>query len=269
MFKRFFSKMLGKGKEKGQGGEAESVGSPTTSDKNEMTDTVGNSPERIAMIDYEFDFSINLGGGKGWPNNVTNVVYHKMQGLVVAGTENGTIYVYGDGFQYMLPSSIIGSNEISIIVPVQNDKVLIAYGNNSLTLFDLPYLNTVYSLHESWLGRKAGDITYIHYDDAMQGNFVYVGTSSGYVLVLEMSQSSLRECDYLITLNDVGINADVMAVSSIEMYPEVHLLLNLFFTSDTNAFYYFCYSYNRTKNTLQFHMMVLPNRKEQLSSSIW
>ena len=70
---------------------------------------VKEKPESVDDLKINYDssvaieISVEVGGGKGWPVDVTTVLYHNLQGLICVGTSGGAIYVYGDGFQFMRP----------------------------------------------------------------------------------------------------------------------------------------------------------------------
>ena len=55
-----------------------------------------------------------------------------------------------------------------------------------------------------------------------------MGTTEGYVFVLEILATTLRESEYMISLTDTGISAS-MSVSDIQIHPKVcnHKLTSL------------------------------------------
>ncbi len=183
----------------------------------ESTETVKSD---VQVRDFDLNLKVNLVGSKGWPSNVTVVIYHKNQGLIIAGTDNGTIYVYGDGFQYVRTPTNLGNNQIVNLTPIKGNKILVAYGNNTISVLEIPSLNIVCTLNSSWLGANAGDITVIHYDESISNEYFFVGTSTGYLFVLQICDTLIRECEYFIKSSDNGTNLN-FAVSDIKISPKV------------------------------------------------
>ena len=99
----------------------------------------------------------DAGGGKGWPTNTSVVIYHRDKGMILAGTDSGSICAYGDGVQYMkAPTDYEDPQAVSMLVPMSNDMVLAVYDDNSMELLTLPELTrTGASLPSTWLLRGA------------------------------------------------------------------------------------------------------------------
>ena len=138
------------------------------------------------------------------------------KGLVIAGTESGSLYAFGDGFQYMQPA--IESVDITHIISLTDDSILVGFADNSLAVLMLPYLKVSHTLSCDWLPEACGDITAIHYNEKHLRPYIYVGTSGGYVRVLQVLPD-FREVEYCITCADVGVSAD-MVVSDIQVCPK-------------------------------------------------
>lgn len=151
------------------------------------------------------------------------------QGLVVAGTVGGVVFVYGDGIQYMRPLCAVGTDgaifEVSHIIGLTEDRVAVTLGNNSIHVLSLPLLDVVASLPANWLSKRYGDISIITFDNTNRRPFVYVGTTEGFVRVLEAS-SFIRVCEYNLSRSDAGMTGNVI-VSDIQVCPKVCNLVPL------------------------------------------
>jgi hypothetical protein len=142
------------------------------------------------------------------------------QGLILAGTECGTLYAYGDGFQYMQPAIV--QMDITHILSLSDEKILVCFADNALAIFQLPYLQLLYRLDSSWLSTICGDVTTIHIDESRGKSYAYVGTSEGFVRVLHLL-NDFREVEYCITTADSGVTG-TMAVSDLQLNPKVFYL---------------------------------------------
>jgi WD40 repeat protein len=141
--------------------------------------------------------------------------------LICVGTEGGSIYVYGDGFQYMRPWLTNEPNEVVSIVALHPNRIIVAFGDNSLVVMELPTLEVIDLLPPSWLSsHRCGDITAIHCDAPSEKNFVYVGTSEGYLTVLDVMESAVRICDFELNLTDFGLQGQSLSISDIESCPK-------------------------------------------------
>lgn len=131
------------------------------------------------------------------------------------------MYAYGDGFQYFRPWLIEDENEVTKIVAVHDDCILVTFGDNSLAVLSLPELNVMDLKERTWLGPQVGDIVAMHVDEPGEKGYVYVGTSEGLLLVMECLTPSgtLRLCDYSINCSDAGLGSR-MAISAIHMCPK-------------------------------------------------
>ncbi len=137
------------------------------------------------------------------------------------GTEGGAIHACGDGFQFVRPWLTDDPNEVISIVSPSSDSLLVAFGNNSLALFALPQLILIDLLPPAWLPSNTGDITFMYVDEPGGKNFVYIGTSLGFVFVLE-ARGNLRICELALSPRDLGVpaSAAAMAVSDIQICPK-------------------------------------------------
>ena len=62
-------------------------------------------------------------------------------------------------------------------------------GDNSIVAMELPSLEVVDLLSSSWLPETFGDITAVHCDTVGEKNFVYLGTSEGVFIALDVMDS--------------------------------------------------------------------------------
>ena len=95
-------------------------------------------------------------------------MYHRKQGLILVGTDLGSLSAYGEGFQYsrVHEAAIADAPGVSQLLAVSDgnvDVLLVVYGDNSLALLSLPELNTLATLPSSWL--LTGDITCARQDE--------------------------------------------------------------------------------------------------------
>lgn len=203
------------------------MGNKTSTSKEEGE---GDSPgpasgEMVAQM----NLAVEVGGGKGWPTDATVVSYHKGQGIICVGTSGGAIYTYGDGFQYCRQWLQSDENEVTSIISVNNDKILVGFGDNSLAVLALPTLNVVDLVECTWLNSsRSGDIVTIYTDEPSERGFVYIGTSEGLLIVTECAAASgsVRVCDYSVNWNEAGLKSK-MAISCIQMCPKDERYLTL------------------------------------------
>ncbi len=142
------------------------------------------------------------------------------QGLICVGTEGGAIYVFGDGFQFMRPWLTNDPNEVTTIISLHHNKILVSFGDNSIVAMELPSLDIIDLLEPAWVdSNRNGDISVIHVDVPGEKNFAYIGTTEGAVLVLDVMEASIRICDFKLTCHDLGL-AQSMAVSDIQSCPK-------------------------------------------------
>ena len=201
-------------------GQAQSQGQTkqlsTTTSTDDVNVIVGKESNKL-----DIPFTCCLGGGNGWPSEVTVVLYHQTMGILVVGTESGTVYAYGDGFQYM--NAGVADLDITNIVEYSSDKIIVTFANNSLVVLTLPNLTMVARL-DHWLGKSCGDITFLYSNYDLSQNYIFVGTSEGFICVLEISvdngqMNAIRECDYVITTTNAGVSTG-MVVSSLQLCPK-------------------------------------------------
>jgi hypothetical protein len=169
----------------------------------------------------DIPFHCILGGGNGWPSEVTVVLYHQVMGVLVVGTESGTVYAYGDGFQFMKAN--LACIDITNIIEFDTDKIIVTFADNSMAVLALPSLTLLTRL-DNWLGKSCGDITSLYSSYILSQSYIFVGTSEGFVRVLDVTsdeshQHSIRECDYTITSANAGVTAG-MVVSSLQLCPK-------------------------------------------------
>lgn len=116
--------------------------------------------------------------------------------------------------------------DITHILSLNDDSILVGFADNSMAVLMLPSLNLSHKLSTSWLNDACGDVTCVHVDEKHQRPYAYIGTSEGYVRVLQVLPE-FREVEYCITAADAGVGSK-MAVSSIEVSPkdERYLLIS-------------------------------------------
>jgi hypothetical protein len=103
---------------------------------------------------------------------------------------------------------------------------LVVYKNNNIAVLRTPSLFTMGFTKSNWMtnsDESGGEITCVHVDEYTEGEktFVYVGTSEGFLHVIEVSPfGMIRICDYSISTADVELPSDmgVTAVLSVPHY---------------------------------------------------
>jgi hypothetical protein len=142
------------------------------------------------------------------------------------------VYSYGDGFQYMRP---IAKDEddvgVSFMVPLDVDKLMVIYSDNSIELLELPTMVVVDELPASWIGTKNGNITAVHNDEPGEKNYTYIGTSEGVLQVLDVLDTSIRVCDFTVTHKTLGVSKP-MSITDIQMYPKEEKYVAISFASE-------------------------------------
>lgn len=164
--------------------------------------------------------SVEVGGAKGWTTSATALLYHKISGTICVGTEGGAVHVYGDGFQFVRPWLTDDPNEVVAIIPLYPNKILVVFDDNSVVAMELPSLEVVDLLSSSWLPRTFGDITAIHCDFISEKNFVYLGTSEGVFIVLDVMESMIRVCEFQLSKADFGLALKEVSISDIQVCPK-------------------------------------------------
>lgn len=171
------------------------------------------------------DLHSSLVGTKGWPCDALGFCYHQKQAIFICGTETGTIVCMGNDFQYTRTKFIDNDNKendiaVRKIIPVCENKVLISNDDNSLAVLSIPTLEIIDIYKSDWLSKSYGNISCVYVDEPSDLNFVYIGTTKGYLIVLDISDDgSMRICDYLITLDEVGLHSQ-MSIRSIQICPQ-------------------------------------------------
>jgi hypothetical protein len=133
------------------------------------------------------------------------------------------VFAYGDGFQYMRALCALSDDgaifEASHIVALTDDRIAVVLGNNSIHVLSLPLLDVVATLPAGWLSKRYGDISTVSYDATNRRPYIYIGTSEGFVRVLEVS-SFIRVSEFNLSLSDAGLTGNLL-VSSIQVSPKV------------------------------------------------
>lgn len=109
--------------------------------------------------------------------------------------------------------------DITHILSLHEEKILVCFADNSMAVFQLPSLQLLHRIESGWLNSVCGDVTTIHIDESRAKYYAYVGTSEGYVRVLHVA-NEFREVEYCITTADSGITGN-MAVSDLQLSPKV------------------------------------------------
>jgi hypothetical protein len=180
--------------------------------------SIGSNRVSPPAESIDLNLEIDLWGGRGWPTFASYVIFHNALGVLVVGTELGSIYVFGEGCQFMKANLLHGNPSVVSITELNEGQILVSFENNALLVLDIPDLNLVSYIGESWL--RTGDITCIRHDEKSDKRFVFVGTTDGYVLVLEVLPAAIREIDYMITLSELGL-PESMCASDIQLHPKV------------------------------------------------
>ena len=150
----------------------------------------------------DLDIASSSGSGIGWLGGVVSqhaVVYDQNLGMLLVGNNAGCVMAYGDNFQYLLPSLSDGEHAVThmVVCGIHGDLLAVFLAHGSVHLLSLPNLKELTTLDPSWLGPC--EITCIHADIDGDGNFVYVGTDAGTVLVLDMDvMDGMRVCDFAL-----------------------------------------------------------------------
>lgn len=152
--------------------------------------------------------------------------------MIVVGTDGGSVYVYGDGFQFVRPWLTEDPIEVISILPLYPNRIIVAFGNNSLVLMELPSLEVIDLLNSDWLSPKYGDLTALHCDTPSEKNFVYVGTSQGVLIVIDILETSIRICDYQLKLSDFGLSDQSLSISDIQSCPKDEKFIAVGFDGD-------------------------------------
>ncbi len=111
-------------------------------------------------------------------------------------------------------------NKVSSIVQLHHNQILVLFEDNSIVVMELPTLDIVDLLAPSWLagaGRNTGDVSVVYVDVPGEKNFVYIGTTEGVVLVIEVTDT-IRICDFKLTCHELGVPN--MAVCDISTCPK-------------------------------------------------
>ena len=183
----------------------------TTSPPTSPTEAPQSSPDVVEVA--------SRGSVTGWPADASSILYHGKQGIIVVGTEAGSVHVFGSNWQSVLhrhkeeqvEEEGKGRNGVRSLLPLESDKVLVCFRDNSLAVLSMdPSLALIarlgggpFSSSSSWL-RTGVEITCVNVDEPSGRSFVYIGTSDGSMVILEFvsSTSSLRVCEYSITWSD-------------------------------------------------------------------
>lgn len=94
------------------------------------------------------------------------------------------------------------------------------FGDNSLVAMEIPSLEVIDLLPSNWLPQTFGDLTAIHSDTVSEKNFVYLGTSEGVFIVLDIMESMIRVCDFQLSKSDFGFSSKEVSISDIQLCPK-------------------------------------------------
>jgi WD40 repeat protein len=202
----FISKFLSKSKEfvlqkdksPGRGSGSSLSGLAEDFPELEVADAVKVKDTHIQDV----DIASSSGSGIGWLGGVVSqhaVVYDQNLGVLLVGNNAGCVMAYGDNFQYLLPSLSDGEHAVThlVVCGIHGDLLAVFLAHGSVHLLSLPNLQELTTLDPSWLGPC--EITCIHADIDGDGNFVYVGTDAGTLLVLDMDvMDGMRVCDFAL-----------------------------------------------------------------------
>lgn len=142
------------------------------------------------------------------------------------------MYCFGDGFQFIRPWLTEDPNECVSITALFPDRILVAFADNSMVMLELPSLNVLDLLQPNWLHKKCGDISCVRYDAPGEKNFVYVGTTEGFMFVLDANdEAELTVVDYLISCKSLGLHKN-MTLSDIQVYPKDEKYIALGYDGD-------------------------------------
>lgn len=182
-----------------------------------------NEEEKSEHTEINLNISSSLLALKGWPCDALGFCYHNKQCVFVVGTETGTLVCMGNDFQYTRTKVIDDSNEDVIavrkILPIDDDKVLISNDDNSLVVLSVPSLEIIDIFDSTWLSKSYGNISFVYVDEPSKLNFVYIGTTRGFLIVLDITNGPIRVCDYLISLDEIGVESH-MAIRAIQLCPQ-------------------------------------------------
>jgi hypothetical protein len=109
--------------------------------------------------------------------------------------------------------------DITHILSLYEEKILVCFADNSMAIFQLPNLHLLHRIESSWLSPICGDVTTIHIDESRGKYYAYIGTSEGFVRVVHLI-NEFREVEYCITTTDSGVTGK-MAVSDLQLSPKV------------------------------------------------
>jgi len=173
----------------------------------------------------------------GWPVDVSSVAYHKGQGLLVVGTESGALHCYGRNCQFVLGASDVEDgeqsdpSEVCNIFPLEEDKILVRYGDDSLSVYSLPSLDRVCRMPGSWMGNRR-EITCMHVDEASGRSYAYFGSSDGMLLIVQFvcASGSFRLCQYSVSWGEAGLPSR-MELRDIQMCPKDERFIALGYAS--------------------------------------
>lgn len=138
------------------------------------------------------------------------------------GTEGGAIYTYGDGFQFVRPWLTDDPNRVVSICASPDDKILVAFGDNSLAVLALPSLNVIDLLEASWISPSDGAISCVHVDEPSGRNYAYIGTTEGRVFIIE-DEGTIRICELSLGPSDLGIPKRNSVITELQVCPGVSI----------------------------------------------
>ena len=239
-----FSRFMGFGKKKES---SENESSPNSHGSSALN-TEGNEHFEV----NQSRSTVNLIGcgnetGKGWPSDVSTVLYHR-NNLLYLGTSSGKLIVYGSGFQLMFHIHVELENlehapacEINCIKSVHQDKILLQFVDSSFMLLNTDTMNTIAVMTRNELFQMTSTstsraselcISSVYVDEASLKGYAYVGLSNGHLLVLNFEDGGLFVCDYHVSAAEVGLDG---ALISIEICPKDEKYIALSYDSGLSS----------------------------------
>lgn len=133
------------------------------------------------------------------------------------------------------------------------NKILVTFGDNSIVAMELPTLEVIDLLSSSWLPQTYGDITAVHCDAIGEKNFVYLGTSEGVFIVLDVLETMIRVCEFQLAPTDFGLAGKSVSITEIQMCPKDERYVAVAFEGgDLDEGYVVIYDFTKHKVHRQF-----------------
>jgi len=165
-------------------------------------------------------------GNKGYPRDISCVHYHSQSALLFVGTSRGSVITYGQGFQMeyeLLPvveahgarseaeygADTVYNGKPFLVACFQSlgsDSLVVALRCGVLLLLDVYSMEVTacmsakdlrsYSGVQTGAGAAPPRLSALHADAAGGKSYVYVGMTSGDVLILDASAGAFRAVDF-------------------------------------------------------------------------